>query len=74
MANTHYAVLAFSGDPDGEHPDPELRGRGPQLELIAAGDEAFCWQHVEAWTARHPLAMWQHAEVVARDPSVVRSR
>lgn len=70
--NTHYAVLTFSGDPDGEHPDEELRGRGPHLTLIAAGSEDFCWASLIRWTASHPLRMWEDAEVVKRHPSVVR--
>lgn len=72
MANTHYGVIAFSGDPDGEHPDPDLRGRGPHLEMIACGSEEFCWAQLATWTANHPLAMWQEAEVLERHPSVVR--
>ncbi len=70
--NTHYAVLAFSGDPDGEHPDPELCGTCPSLRLIAAGPEDFCWESLARWTDQHPLRMWEDAEVVERHPSVVR--
>lgn len=66
MANTHYAVLTFSGDPDGEHPNEELRGTGPSLTLIAAGDEDFCWKSLEAWTEKHPLRRGEDAEVVER--------
>ena len=72
MANTHYAVLSFSGDPAGEHPDEELRGSSPHLQLIAAGPEDFCWQSLDAWTKKHPLRLWEDAEVLARHPSVVR--
>lgn len=72
MANTHYAVIAFSGDPDSEHPDEELRGTGPSLQLIAAGPEGFCWDSLDQWTRKHPLRMWEDAEVVERHPSVVR--
>jgi len=71
--NTHFAVLYFGGDPAGEHPDPELNGHGPELSLIAAGPESFCWHALAEWTATHPLRLWETAEVVARDPSVVRS-
>lgn len=70
--NTHYALVVFSGDPDEEHPDPALRGRGPHVEMVACGTEAFCWDAIARWTARHPLQMWQTAEVVVRDPSTVR--
>jgi hypothetical protein len=71
--NTHYALILFSGDPDSEHPDPELNGRGPQAEFIAAGPEDFCWSALAQWTVKHPLRMWETAEVVARHPSVVRA-
>lgn len=70
--NTHYGVLAFSGDPVGEHPDPELNGSGPSLTLIASGDEDFCWRALDAWTAKHPLRLWEDAEVLERHQSVVR--
>lgn len=70
--NTHYAVIAFSGDPDEEHPDEDLRGQEPSLRLIAAGGEDFCWDALGTWTANHPLRMWEDAEVVERHPSVVR--
>lgn len=69
--NTHYALITFSGDPAEEHPDEELRGKGPSLELIAAGNQTFCWQALADWTKTHPLKMWQTAEVVARDPLIV---
>lgn len=72
MTNTHYAVIVFSGDPAGEHPDPELHGRAPHLDLIACGPEDFCWNALAQWTSRHPLRMWEDAEVLARHPSVVR--
>lgn len=65
--NTHYAVIAFSGDPVGEHPDPELNGHEPRLLLIACGPETFCWEALATWTAKQPLRMWEEAEVVARD-------
>jgi len=70
--NTHYAVVAFSGDPAGEHPDPDLCGTSPSLTLIAAGPEQFCWDAVARWTATHPLRMWETAEVLARDPSAIQ--
>lgn len=72
MANTHYGVIEFSGDPASEHPDEELRGQPPSLRLIAAGPEDFCWQSLANWTAKHPLRMWETAEVVTRHPSAVR--
>lgn len=68
--NTHYAVIAFSGDPAGEHNDDELRGAPPQLDLIACGPEQLCWDALTAWTEKHPLRMWEHAEVLARDPDL----
>lgn len=70
--NTHYAVIAFSGDPASEHPDPELCGTAPSLTFIAAGPEEFCWDALAKWTDAHPLRMWEEAEVLARHPSVVR--
>lgn len=72
VANTHYAVVVFGGDPGAEHPDEELRGRGPHLELIACGSESFCWEHVSVWVGNHPLQDWQTVEVLMRDPAVVR--
>lgn len=69
--NTHYGVIAFSGDPASEHSDPELRGQSPSLTLIAAGSEQFCWDALASWTAKHPLRMWEDAEVLTRHPSVV---
>lgn len=70
--NTHYAVIAFSGDPAEEHPDPELRGQGPSLDLVACGPEEFCWTALDKWTRAHPLRMWEEAEVLERHKSVVR--
>lgn len=69
--NTHYAVIMFSGDPAGEHPDPELNGQAPRMEFIAAGPEDFCWTALADWTAKHPLRIWEEGEVLSRDPSVV---
>lgn len=69
--NTHYAVLAFSGDHAGEHPSESLRGKAPSLELIACGPEDFCWEKVAEYTAAHPLEDWQTVEVLARAESVV---
>lgn len=65
--NTHYAVITFSGDPDGEHEDEELCGRGPHLDFIACGPEDFCWAAISEWTERHSLQKWQEVEVLARD-------
>lgn len=70
--NTHYAVVTFSGDPAGEHPDDELHGKGPSVEFIACGSESFCWDSLVAWTGSHPLRMWEEAEVLARDLHSVR--
>ena len=70
--NTHYAVVSFGGDPDGEHPDPDLQGREPHLTVIACGTEQFCWDHADTWTSKHPLRAWEEVEVLARHPSVVR--
>jgi hypothetical protein len=64
--NTHYAVIYFSGDPDAEHPDEELRGESPHIELIWAGSEDFCWRALADWTTRRPLRLWERAEVLAR--------
>lgn len=65
---THYAVIVFGGDPASEHEDEDLRGRGPSLDLIAAGPEDFCWEALARWTAKHPLREWEDVEVLARDP------
>lgn len=70
--NTHYAVIVFSGDPASEHTDPDLRGSAPTLTFIACGPEDFCWQSLAEWTGKHPLRMWEDAEVLARHESVVR--
>jgi hypothetical protein len=70
MANTHYAIVVFDGDPGGEHPDPELCGRGPHLTLIGSGSEDFCWSAITDWTGTHPLRHCEHAEVVARSPEM----
>ena len=69
--NTHYAVVSFSGDPSNEHPDPDLNGRGPHLDLIASGSEQFCWDALAAWTLKHPIREWQAAEVLERHATVV---
>lgn len=70
--NSHYGVIMFSGDPDEEHPDEELRGHGPFVELIVCGPEDFCWDALARYTAEHPLRMWEECEVLARDPALVR--
>jgi hypothetical protein len=70
MGNTHYAVVHFIGDL-GNHPDPELNGRGPHLEFIAAGPEDFCWEAAVNYTARRPLQQGQSVEVLARNPALV---
>jgi hypothetical protein len=70
--NTHYAVIAFSGDPADEHPDDDLRGSYPSLQLVACGPEEFCWVSLAKWTATHPLRLWETAEVLARMDGVVR--
>ena len=74
MANTHYAIVVFGGDPGGEHPDPELRGCGPQLTLIGSGSEEFCWSAITDWTSNHPLRQSEHAEVVAQSPQMITQR
>lgn len=71
MPNTHYAVVVFSGDPDGEHEADDLRGRGPLMDLIAGGSEEWCWKVIGEWTERHPLRKWEDVEVLARDPQRV---
>ena len=68
--NTHYGVIHFNGDYDDNHPDPELRGAAPNLELIAAGDEQFCWDSLNKWIKRRPLQRGQTVEVLARDPII----
>lgn len=70
--NTHYGVIVFSGDPDEEHDDPELRGSPPTMNYIASGPEQFCWDSLASWTLKHPLRQWEDCEVLARDPSVIR--
>jgi hypothetical protein len=74
MSNTHYAVIAFSGDPAGEHPDEDLRGQAPSLTFIASGPQLFCWRALVQWTTDHPLRQWEEAEVLARDPEIVRDQ
>lgn len=69
--NTHYALLIFGGDFDNDHPDEELRGHGPEMTMIAAGPEEFCWRALADWTAKRPLRRDESAEVVTRDPNVV---
>jgi hypothetical protein len=69
--NTHYALVVFSGDFDGDHPDPDLRGTGPSATLVAAGPAAHCWKALAAWTERHPLRRDEAAEVVLRDLRLV---
>jgi hypothetical protein len=64
--NTHYALVVFSGDYDNDHPDPDLRGRAPDADLIAAGPEQFCWEAAARWTTKRPLQRGQHVEIVAR--------
>lgn len=71
--NTHYGVIVFGGDPAGEHPDVGLRGQAPRMEFLCSGPEEFCWEAVARWTAEKPLRMWETAEVLTRDPSVVRA-
>lgn len=68
--NTHYGVIMFSGDPDGEHGDSDLQGHSPSMTLICAGQEQFCWDSLATWTTKHPLRQWEDAEVLARDSSV----
>lgn len=63
---THFAVIYHAGDPGADHPNPELRGRGPSLDLIAAGPEEHCWAALREWTTRHPLRRGESAEVVER--------
>lgn len=71
-SNTHYAVLVFMGDLDGDHPDEALRGAGPSLTLIACGPEDFCWEALAEWAAKNLLRRGEEAEVVARHPSVIK--
>lgn len=70
--NTHYAVRVFSGDPDGDHEDEELRGRGPTMTFVACGPEDACWTALARDTEARPLRKWEEAEVLARDPALVR--
>jgi hypothetical protein len=71
--NTHYGVIMFSGDPDGEHPAEELRGHGPSLDLIACGSADYCWVALRRWTENHPLREWENVEVLERDLASVNS-
>jgi hypothetical protein len=73
MSNTHYAVVAFSGDPAGEHADEDLCGQSPGLHMIACGPEDFCWEAVGRWVETHPLRQWESVEVLKRDPVVVEN-
>jgi hypothetical protein len=66
MTNTHYGAIVFSGDPACEHPEEELRGHRPSIDLIACGPEEFCWESLAAYTKAHPLRLWETAEVLAR--------
>lgn len=63
---THFGVIHFLGDLDDEHPDPDLKGRGPHIEVIAAGGEDHCWRALAEWTVKHPLRLFESAEVLAR--------
>lgn len=69
--NTHYGVIVFGGDFDRDHPDPELQGEAPRMEMIACGPAEHCWDALRDWTAKHPLRRDEHAEVLARDPDAV---
>lgn len=69
--NTHYAVITFSGDFDGDHPDEELRGRGPFITAIAAGPKSFCWEALAERTKAYPLRRGEEAEVLARDLEMI---
>jgi len=69
--NTHYAVLVFSGDPANEHPDEELRGSHPTMQILACGPEQFVIDAVSEWTLKHPLRTWERVEILARDPILV---
>lgn len=72
---THFAVIYFDGDlSDDGHPAPDLRGRGPSLTLVAVGTELMCWQALDAWTKAHPLREGETAEILQRDPDLVRAR
>lgn len=64
--NTHYGVIVFGGDFDGDHPDPLLRGREPHMELIGCGTEQDCWDAMAEWTNTFPLRRDEHAEVLTR--------
>jgi len=66
MSQTHFAVIYFRGDPGDEHPDEELRGWAPKLELIAAGPVEHCWAALDRWTTTHPLRDGETAEVLER--------
>jgi hypothetical protein len=65
--NTHYGLLIYIGDLDGDYD-----GRDPEVKLIAQGDEAWCWQALQRWTATHGLRPLETAEVVKRDPKLVQ--
>lgn len=65
-AVTHYAVIYFTGDPFGEHPDIDRQGEAPCMDVIAGGDEEFCWKALAEWTEKHPLRLFEQGEVLAR--------
>ena len=73
-SNTHYGVIVFGGDFDGDHPDGTLNGQGPHMEMIACGPEQHCWDAIAEWTKTNPLRRDEHAEVLARDPSAVKTQ
>lgn len=64
--NTHYALLVWEGDFDGDHPDPSRNGTAPDVSLLACGGEDFCWEACEEWTEKQPLLRGESIEVVVR--------
>lgn len=69
--NTHYGLLVFLGDFDGDHPDEARRGCAPSLEFLAAGPEQFCWDSVGKYVLERGLQRDELVEVVTRDPLLV---
>lgn len=55
--NTHYAVVI---------------GDYMEMTLVACGPEEFCKTALAEWLVVHPLSTYGEAEILARDPAIVR--
>ncbi len=69
--DTHYAVVAFAGDPTAINPEPDLHGQPPSLTLLARGTESFCWEFIGRWMSAHPLRAGETAEVLTPVPKMI---